>query len=435
MTSLNPLRELSNKTTWKKNDALVLFGELFQRGYANGLVEEAEKLQMQIIKGTVGRRDKDELRPLNIDELAAVTDPIINVPLEAGFDMEKSSKGISPIDQIKDVKLSQWEDVKLDFTAIEESRRSGVARFKKHLTHYVAELEKQIAPGKSFLIAHLMAGGVPRAKIIMPLMNRVFKGTDDRHLESEKFWNSDLGKLCQLSFIEVTAETLRHLIDATAGFRDKVKAAGGHVSYLAYGYHGTEILIEDKLQWQTYTPYLQGWAKSKLEDIASSYFKHGISCCVYNCPEILTNSSSIFQGVEVSLYPLLHSLEKQNKTVAAKIKTDCQALLKSGKTLTDMDTILKTYYAHPEIREFNRDFAGWPRHSSRTQMALMLKCSEDLIDLHENSKHLVTGHLSEVVFKSCGHLMLNDSLRPDHPVRWIGHDAVAKSFANLGERF
>lgn len=428
MVAFNPLRELSQKTTWKKNDALVLFGELFQRGYANGLVEEAEKHQMHIIKGTVGRREKDELRPLNSEELSLVTGSIINVPLEAGFDMDKNSKGLSPIDMVKDVKLSQWEDVRLDFSAIEECRQAGVARFKKQLALYTAELEKHIVPGRSFLIAHLMAGGVPRAKIIMPLMNRVFKGMDDRHLESKRFWDNDLGRLCQTNFLEVTAETLRHLIEATANFRDKVKKAGGQVSYVAYGYHGTEILIEGKLQWQTYTPYMQGSAKMKLEEIAQSYFSKGIPVCVYNCPEILTNSSSIFQGVEVSLYPLIHSLDKLGKPVAAQVRAECAALLKKGKTLDDLFEITSTYYRQPEIVDANKDFAGWPRHSSKIQMELMLKCSDALIDLHENPKQLMTSNLSEVVFKSCGHLMLNDSIQPQQPVRWIGHDAVSKYY-------
>tara|TARA_B110001454_G_scaffold219202_1_gene251937 strand:+ start:14918 stop:16207 length:1290 start_codon:yes stop_codon:yes gene_type:complete len=428
MTPLNPLRKLDSENVWKKNDALVLFGELFQRGYANGLVEEAEKHQMQVIKGTVGRREKDELRPLNAEELALVQGPIINVPLEAGFDMDKTSKGISPVDMLKDIKLSAWEEAKLDFSAIEECRKNGVVRFKKQLALYVAELEKHIVPGRNFLLAHLMAGGVPRAKIIMPLMNRVFKGTGDRYLESEKFWTSDLGRLCQLNFIEVTAETYRHFIEGTAGFREKVKQAGGHVSYLAYGYHGTEILIDGQLKWQTYTPYLQGWAKMKLEDISKSFFNQGIASCVYNCPEILTNSSSIFQGVEVSLYPLIHMLDTENPTIAKQVRSQCQSLLKAGKTLDDVFDVMKKYYAEPEIIAMNREFARWPMQSTRTQMEIMLKCSDDVFELHETPKQLITSVLSEVVFKSCGRIMLNDSLKPASPARWIGHDAVAKYY-------
>lgn len=427
MNSLNPLRELKNKNTWKKNDALVLFGELFQRGYANGLVEEAEKLQMDIIKGTVGRRDKEILRALNSEELDSVRGTIINIPLEAGFDMDKNLSGLSPVDMLKDVKLSQWEDIKLDFKAIEESRANSIIRFKNQLTQYVCELEKQISPGRNFLIAHLMAGGVPRAKIIMPLMNRVFKGIDDRHLDSEKFWNSDLGHLCQLNFIEVTAQTFRHLIEATTSFRDKVKAAGGQVSYLAYGYHGTEILIAGKLQWQTYTPYLQGWAKKKLEEISESFFSQGVPSCVYNCPEILTNSSSIFQGVEVSLYPLIHSLDKVSNSVA-DVRHHCISLLKPGKQLGDIDKIIDSYYAEAEVRALNLDFQNWPRQSTKTQMDLMLKCSDALIELHNSPKNLITNYLSEIVFKSCGRIMLNDSFNPTKPTQWIGHDAVAKYY-------
>ncbi len=424
----NPLRELTNKSKWKKNDALVLFGELFQRGYANGLVEEAEKAEMQIIKGTVGRREKDELRALTTEELAAVSGPIINVPLEAGFDFEKNNSGESPIDKIKDVKLSQWEDVKLDFKAFEESKHNAIQRFKKQVALYSVELEKQIQPGKSFLMAHLMAGGVPRAKIIMPLMNRVFKGMEDRHLDSTKFWTSDLGKLCQLNFIEVTAETFRYLIEGTAQFREKVKKAGGDVSYLAYGYHGTEILIAGQYKWQTYTPYLQGWAKMKLEGISESYFQKGIKSCVYNCPEILTNSSSIFQGVEVSLYPLIRALDTVNKNLSIQIKKQCLELLKPGKTLEDIFKVIDTYYAQNEIQALNLDFANWPRQSTKTQMELMLKCSDDLIELHANPKQLITNFLSEIVFKSCGRIMLNDSLVPTKSTLWIGHDVVARYY-------
>ncbi len=35
--------------------------------------------------------------------------------------------------------------------------------------------------------------------------------------------------------------------------------------YTAYGYHGTEILIDGEYHWQTYTNYTQGYAKMRLE--------------------------------------------------------------------------------------------------------------------------------------------------------------------------
>ena len=53
------LTELPHNTLFKAGDVFVLFGELFGRGYANGLVNEARKAGMQIIGITVGRRDEN----------------------------------------------------------------------------------------------------------------------------------------------------------------------------------------------------------------------------------------------------------------------------------------------------------------------------------------------------------------------------------------
>lgn len=420
---LSPIKSVPSKSPWKKGDYLVLFGELFQRGYANGLVEEATRAGMTLIKGTVGRRDKETLRPLNEEELKNVTDKIINIPLEAGFDLEPNSEGLSPVDYLKDIKLTEWENAKLDWTKIEDSRQKGIARFKKNLKAYFTELEKHIEPGKNVLFAHLMAGGVPRAKIIMPLMNRVFKGSGDRHIPSEKFWNSDLGKLCQISFNEVTAETYRYLIELSQELREKIIKSGGHVSYLAYGYHGTEVLINDKISWQTYTPYLQGWAKIHLEEISYLNQQKGINTSVYNCPEILTNSSSIFQGVEVSLYPLLLLLNKKKTPKTTKIVEQCMSLLKSENSLESIKIHLNEYLADPQIQACGV-FEKWPQHSNKEQMEKMLSYSDKVVDLHIDQKNLITYVLSEVVFHSCGYIMLHDSWKPQNSVSWIGHDVI-----------
>src|SRR4029078_4398157 len=91
-------------------DVLVVFGEVFARGYVNGLIDEAKKAGMKVIYGTVGRRDEnDELRPVTAEELAAKDQPLVNVPLECGFDLAKSSQGVSPCDQLKGLKLSEWD--------------------------------------------------------------------------------------------------------------------------------------------------------------------------------------------------------------------------------------------------------------------------------------------------------------------------------------
>lgn len=430
MTQFTPLRNKPNLSPYSKGDVLVLFGELFQKGYANGLVEEAESRGMTIVRATVGRRDKDGLlRSLTSEETATIPTPFINVPLEAGFDLEPSSAGPSPVDLLKDVKLGDWENAKLDKSIIESSKQNAKKRFKKQVEAFVTELKKVIPANANILFAHLMAGGVPRTKIVMPLMNRAVKGTGDRYLPSEKFWQSDIGQLCANNFNEVTAETFRELIDGTSAIREEYSKKGKHVSYLAYGYHGTEILIKNQYKWQTYTPYLQGWAKMNLEKISEEHFKKGVHCCVFNCPEILTNSSNIFQGVEISLYPLMSALEKEagNSEKAKAILTKCQSLLAEGNNLNSIETIVNNYMVSSEIQNKNI-FDSWPLHSSQEHLEKMLNTSEKIDNLNKDNKHPVTFLLSEVVFKACGHYMLHESYQPHHPVFWIGHDIIAKYY-------
>ncbi|UYL07674.1 hypothetical protein B9G69_011515 [Bdellovibrio sp. SKB1291214] len=428
MTQLFPIQEKPALSPYKKGDVLVLFGELFSRGYANGLVEEAERRGMTIVRATVGRREKDgSLRALNAEETANIPQPFINVPLEAGFDMEPASNGVTPCDQLAGIKLGEWENAKLDWKAIDESQKAGSERFKKNTELFVKELEKHIPAGANVVFAHLMAGGVPRTKIIMPILNRVCKGTGDRHVGSQTLMDSEIGQFCLRNFKEVTAETFKHLVEISAPLRKKLEASGSHVSYTAYGYHGTEVLIKNDYKWQTYTCYFQGWAKMALEDYAIAFSKQGTSCCVYNCPEILTNSSSVFQGVEVSLYPLVAAIHKDagDKEHGRQVLKQCQELLKDGVTFEHIKQFTDEYLTNPLTLEFTK-YDKWPQHTRQDQMEYMLKSSDYLFDLHKDQKNLITAVLSEVVFKSCGYVMLHDSWAPKSPVAWLGHDIVAR---------
>ena len=428
MTQVFPLREKPALAPYKKGDVLVLFGELFSRGYANGLVEEAERRGMTIVRATVGRREKDGvLRALTAEEAATIPQPFINVPLEAGFDMEPASNGTTPCDQLKDVKLSDWLEAKLDWKSVEESHQNSIVRFKKNTELFIKELEKHIPAGANVVFAHLMAGGVPRTKIIMPLLNRAFKGTGDRHIPSKTLFDSEIGQLCLKNFVEVTAETFRHLIEISAPLRKKLESQGSHVSYTAYGYHGTEVLIRGQYKWQTYTPYFQGWAKMDLEKLSEKFAKEGVNCCVYNCPEILTNSSSVFQGVEVSLYPLLAALQKDgaDRKHTEQVLADCKKLLKDDVTFEQIIKFTDDYLTN-DITVSHSKYDQWPQNSDQKQMEYMLSSSNHLISLHKDEKQLITFVLSEVVFKSCGYVMLHDAWKPKAPVAWIGHDIVAR---------
>ena len=220
MQGYHAIRKLKIDSTFQKDDVLVLFGELFSRGYATGLVEEAERRGMKIIRATVGRREKDNtLRPLNAEELELQPQPLINIPLEAGFDLELDQHGKSPVDYMKEDKLSDWEDFHFPEGSLQVSLEKGRARFLKNVRAYVQELQKIVPSDKNILFAHLMAGGIPRTKIIMPLMNRALRGTGDKYLSSEKLWDSGIGEFCKLSFDEVTADTYAQLMEETKFLR------------------------------------------------------------------------------------------------------------------------------------------------------------------------------------------------------------------------
>src|SRR5687768_2759304 len=111
MTPFYPLRDRLTNGLFKKDDLLVIFGEVFERGYVNGLIEEAERHGLKIIHATVGRRNKEgALLPLSSEELAAKKQShLINIPLEAGFDLEPAKNGLTPVDQLKSYGLKGWE--------------------------------------------------------------------------------------------------------------------------------------------------------------------------------------------------------------------------------------------------------------------------------------------------------------------------------------
>ena len=431
MLQFAPVRDLQSKAPYNNQDVLVIFGEVFSRGYVNGLIEEAEKHGMKVIYSTVGRRDAEgKLRPLTEQEIQEKNQlPMINVPLEAGFDMVPSSKGQSPCDQLQGIKLSEGLSAKLDWEQVNESQVIGEKDFARRTAEYVKALAPHLKEARNVIFAHTMAGGVPRAKIIMPMMNRVFKGHGDRYCSSEEFWTTDLGKLCDKSFMSVTANTFEHFINETAGLREEIKKRGGNVGYVAYGYHGTEILINKEYRWQSYSPYLQGFAKKHLEDIAVAHMKKGVNACVFNCPEILTNSSSIFLGVEVALYNLLPALQKEqpgSKAVEALFKK-CQSLLKPDVKIETIFKRLDEYFNSDLIRNRFSHYEKWPQHNGPEQMKAMSEMSSEILDMHQDTKHLMTAELSEIIFRGCGHVMFEESFKPRQPVWWIGHDIISKT--------
>jgi len=435
MTVYKPLRQLPDPAGYKAGDVLVLVGELFGRGYANGLVDEAKRIGMTVIGTTVGRRDSDgSLRPLNAEELAGAETllggTIINIPLEAGFDMECVDGTPSVAEQLKKARPDDFATISFIEVSIEKARAAGTARLRSRLAQLEAELITRIPANANILLAHSMAGGIPRARVFMPLLNRIFKGTGDKYLASNVFWDSPLGQLCNVSFNEVTADTYRYLIEGTAALRKRNTDDGARVRYSAYGYHGTEVLVNGQYRWQSYTPYVQGFAKKRLEDIASEATAKGITATVYNCPEIQTNSSALFLGVEISLYPLLRAIRLEaGEQIAAPLERRCQAMLKEGETVAGLLERADNYLSSPVLERIV-DFATWPQHNTREQAELMLASSAELMEMHSDQKQLVCAELSRIVFLATGRLMLHSSWNPAAPAIWLNHDIISRLLAD-----
>ncbi len=429
MKNYFPLRE-TPKSQYQKGDYLVIFGEVFGRGYVNGLIQEAQKHGLNIIYSTVGRRENGALRKLNTDETAKMPQPLVNVPLEAGFDLEKAKNGMSPCDIVKDIRMDEWQNSKLDWNAITESESEGTKRFTSQVREFYKDLNGKIEPKKNVFIAHLMAGGVPRAKIFMAALNRVVKPKGDKFVPSETFWTSELGRLCDHSFNAVTADTFKILVEESKTLADR-----NTLRFSAYGYHGTEISTGGDFFWQSYAPYIQGWAKVRLENYSHKFNQSGLKTAVYNCPEILTNSSSIFQGVEVPLYPLLSSFKKlgAETNYTKDLFQRCQALLKSDKSISDLLNVAKEFYNDPEIKRDFNIFEKFPQHNNLTQMQKLVDCSNRIIEMHQDEKNLVTFILSEEILKGTGQLIFHDSYLMPKPVVWLNHDIIVKHLLTHSE--
>lgn len=422
---------LAENNVFRKGDVFVLFGELFGRGYATGLLDEARRAGMEIIGITVGRRDENNaLRPLNAEELSSAEERlggrIINIPVMAGFDLDAPEGGQTPTDLLASMTLENWEHAKLDWDYLQKCRDVATARFTHALAQVMDVLGGMISDGRNVFFAHTMAGGIPKAKVFLVLANRIYKGRGSRHMSSQALLDSDMGKLILQNFDEVSAITFQHLIDASTAIRERIQASGGQVRYTAYGYHGSAVLIDGSYRWQTYTNYTQGYAKMRLEGIAEEAWAAGVKATVYNCPEIRTNSSDVFTGIELPLIPLLLALTKENGGEWAQAQWQaCQKLLADGVTMDDVFAKITDMQGSDVMRAFY-DFSAWPMPNSQEQADLTIGTSNDISQMHRDSKALISDLLSVLVVEATGQLIFAESSDPSGPVQWLNHDIVAR---------
>jgi hypothetical protein len=429
------LRSLPPQTSFKKGDFFVLFGELFDRGYASGLVAEARKAGMTIMGMTTGRRgENNALRPLTPEELSAAEanlgGRILNAPLMSGFELDAPEGGDTPRDLIGKLTMANWREHKFDWDYLDRCRELGARRFKDAAAMAFAQLDDLIPPGRDVYFAHTMAGGVPKTKIFLALAARIYKGRGARFLSSAEFLDSDMGRLILQNFEEVTANTFGYLIDGSAALRERVTREGGRVCYSAYGYHGTEVLIDERYQWQSYVNYTQGYAKMKLEQIARDNWARGVPAVVFNCPEIRTNSSDIFTGVELPLFCLLHALKRENGGAWAEAQWQaCRDLLSEAKLEAVLARINDLNAS--EIVAKARDFAGWPTPNDPDLAEIVISTSEDIVDMHASRNALISDYLSALVVQASGSLIFREMANPSGSVIWLNHDIIAQQLNEM----
>lgn len=423
---------MPSKTIASNSSIFIVFGEVFPGGYIQGLLAQAKKNKATIIYSTMGRRNSNQkLRPLNQEELEQKTkeldlsDPklFINIPLEAGFDLEPY-EGSTLVDHINQYGLKNWEDFSVDDSFLLNAKKTARAKFQTQIKKFFTQARSHITKDtKNIHFIHTMAGGIPRAKLLMAVLNKVLKGRGKRFYSSEKFCSTNLGKASLESFQSVTAESFQDLITETKMLRESWNKQNISVSYTAFGYRGNSILIRDNYQWTAYAPYIQGWAKLELENIAKQAQQNNINAHVFNCPEVLTRSSQAFSGIEVFLYPFLNSLNTKSSDVILQKVGDLpiiQSLLKQLNTRSleqesfmhyfhkdfsflKLKQLTDDFFTHPSLNQQLKPEL-WPQHNNFQQMDLMI---EKTLELNQyiipETKLLLHTQLSTILIYLAGY--------------------------------
>ena len=117
--------------------------------------------------------------------------------------------------------------------------------------------------------------------------------------------------------------------------------------------------------------------------------------------------------------------EAPEHPVTKKLLAECAELLKPEYTIDSLIALTDSYFRSDIIQRWTK-FDEWPQHNGIEQMELMHATSKAIIDMHKDSRKLLTAALSEIVFKACGYAMLREAQNPRQPVWWVGHQFVAQ---------
>lgn len=72
------------------------------------------------------------------------------------------------------------------------------------------------------------------------------------------------------------------------------------------------------------------------------------------------------------------------------------------------------------------DFSAWPMANSQAQADLTIGTSNEISQMHRDSKVMISDLLSSLVVTATGQLIFGESSEPSGPVLWLNHDIVAR---------
>ncbi|UUZ48044.1 hypothetical protein LP420_34455 [Massilia sp. B-10] len=189
MSEFTSLRHIPSAQLFKKGDVFVLFGELFGRGYVNGLIDEARPC-MTIVGITVGRHGKKQCaarterrrtgrsgRKTRRQDHQRPDDGWLR-PRRPGKQSKTRPKCCPVLPSRPGKKTSSTGP------RSKPARAIGVRRFTESAAEVMGQIDKLIPDGANVFFAHTMAGGIPKIKAFLAIANRIYKGRGERFMSS-----------------------------------------------------------------------------------------------------------------------------------------------------------------------------------------------------------------------------------------------------------
>ena len=137
-------------------------------------------------------------------------------------------------------------------------------------------------------------------------------------------------------------------------------------------------------------------------------------------------------GKTITLRVLAEGFSRMGVPVfMADVKGDLSGIARPGADDPRVLARAEGYLASPAVAG-GRDLATWPQHTTRPQLEAMLAASDDLLAMSADPKDPLCAELSRALVPAVGRLMFDEAWEPVSPVRWVGHDAVAKAIVRGG---